>query len=90
MTEEEVRHRGSTIITLAAMFGKTFSNEMMVMFLRGTADIPRDKFDLAVERAFKECRFMPTGVEFRQMAMGPTCRVKPLTADEIRNPWKLT
>lgn len=56
------------IAALGAAFGKEVSNPMLTGFRLGLNDLAVPDILLAVDRALRECKFMPSVYELRQLA----------------------
>ena len=56
------------ISALAATFGKEVDEAMLMGFDLGLSDLPPDDVERAVRRAIRECKFLPTVRELRELA----------------------
>ena len=53
---------------LAVTFGKEADTPMFIGYEMALDDLPLDAIDRAVRRAIRECKFMPSGSELRELA----------------------
>ncbi len=56
------------IAALAATFNREADEAMFQGYELGLSDLPLDAVKLAVERAIRECKFMPTAAELRELS----------------------
>lgn len=56
------------IAAMAATFGKEADEAMLMGFELGLSDMPPDDVERAVSRAIRECKFLPTVRELRELA----------------------
>lgn len=68
MTENEIRERNELIAALALAFGKESPTAMLLGYAMGLDDISTPDLKRAVQRAMKECKFMPVPMELRELA----------------------
>lgn len=68
MTESEIRERNELIAALALAFGKESPTAMLLGYAMGLDDITTPELKRAVQRAMKECKFMPVPMELRELA----------------------
>lgn len=68
MKESEVRERNELIAALAMAFGKESPTAMLLGYAMGLDDISTPELKRAVQRAMKECKFMPVPMELRELA----------------------
>ena len=55
-------------MALAATFGRETDEAMLMGYSMALDDIPVDRIELAVRRALRECKFMPSGAELRRLS----------------------
>lgn len=70
MEREEFGKRSSHVSTLAELLGKPLSALAVTAFVGATDDISFDEFADGIAKATRECRFMPSPVQFREMSVG--------------------
>ena len=57
-----------SVVAMAAAFGKEASEMMIHGYRLGLRDLPAQDIQIAVDRAMRECKFMPSVFELRQLA----------------------
>ena len=57
-----------SVAAMAAAFGKEASEMMIHGYRLGLRDLPAQDIQIAVDRAMRECKFMPSVFELRQLA----------------------
>lgn len=81
MDRDEMKRRVSRLTAICEFFSKKLSNDAVALFIESTQDIPAEKFDAGISKATRECRFMPSPAEFRELACG--IPLMPRASEEI-------
>jgi hypothetical protein len=68
LTKPQVARLVKSVEALAINFGKAAGEELFLAFEMGLDDLPIDQIERAVRRAMRECAFMPTVMQVRELA----------------------
>lgn len=78
MDKAEAKERVRGIMLASEVIGRPLSAEAAMLYVGDTADMTAETFAAGLDKARRQCRFMPSPDEFRELAGVRRCRVQPL------------
>jgi len=80
MTKQELERLTLLVSALAAAFGRDADQAMFMAYSMGLGDLPLADIERGVNRAIRECKFMPSPAELRELSGVMTVKQRAVIA----------